>query len=101
MVTDKIDVPPERRFVGIDPNEWVREKAMEVEEVRALVEAKRPTFLSVDDFDAFRQYLRGRRSVDFRVELKTGPVRSLSDAVELDSQALGDALDKMMGFAPR
>ncbi len=40
------------RFVGIDPNEWVREKAMEVEEVRALVEATRPTFLSVDDFDA-------------------------------------------------
>jgi len=40
------------RFFGIDPNEWVREKAMEVAEVRGLVERARPTFLSGDDFDA-------------------------------------------------
>jgi SAM-dependent methyltransferase len=39
-------------FVGIDPNEWLREMAMDDPEVRQLVEERRPIFLSVDDFDA-------------------------------------------------
>jgi SAM-dependent methyltransferase len=39
-------------YVGIDPNEWLPEKAMEQEGVRRLVQDKQARFLSVDDFDA-------------------------------------------------
>lgn len=40
-------------YVGIDPNEWLRQKAMERKpDVRRLVEEKEARFLTVDDFDA-------------------------------------------------
>ncbi|HXQ52390.1 MAG TPA: class I SAM-dependent methyltransferase [Stellaceae bacterium] len=39
-------------FVGVDPNDWLRERAMKDASVRQLVNDKRATFLSVDDFDA-------------------------------------------------
>lgn len=39
-------------FVGIDPNEWLRQTKMRKSSVRKLVEGKRPRFLTRDDFDA-------------------------------------------------
>ena len=39
-------------YVGIDPNEWLRNSAMKDEEVARLVAGKEARFLSVDDFDA-------------------------------------------------
>ena len=42
----------ESNYVGVDPNEWLRQSAMKDAEVRHLVAAKKAQFLSVDDFDA-------------------------------------------------
>lgn len=39
-------------YVGVDPNEWLRRKAMKKYNVRKLVEEKHARFLSSDDFDA-------------------------------------------------
>jgi cyclopropane fatty-acyl-phospholipid synthase-like methyltransferase len=39
-------------YVGVDPNEWLRQTAMKNRYVREVVEEKQPRFLSVDDFDA-------------------------------------------------
>ena len=39
-------------YVGVDPNEWLRQKAMKKRHVRQLVKEKGARFLSVDDFDA-------------------------------------------------
>jgi cyclopropane fatty-acyl-phospholipid synthase-like methyltransferase len=39
-------------YVGVDPNEWLRQTAMKSRGVRQLVKEKQPRFLSVDDFDA-------------------------------------------------
>lgn len=39
-------------YVGIDPNEWLREAAVRRPRIRRLVEAKRPVFLSNYEFDA-------------------------------------------------
>jgi cyclopropane fatty-acyl-phospholipid synthase-like methyltransferase len=39
-------------YVGIDPNEWLRQKAMKRGKVRELLEEKKAEFLSTDDFDA-------------------------------------------------
>jgi cyclopropane fatty-acyl-phospholipid synthase-like methyltransferase len=39
-------------YVGLDPNEWLREAAMKKRYIRQLVKKKQATFLSVDDFDA-------------------------------------------------
>lgn len=39
-------------YVGIDPNEWLREAALRKAPIRALVEAKKPLFLSNYEFDA-------------------------------------------------
>jgi cyclopropane fatty-acyl-phospholipid synthase-like methyltransferase len=41
-------------YVGLDPNEWLREAAMKDRRIRQLVKSKRARFLSVDDFDASR-----------------------------------------------
>lgn len=41
-----------RHYVGIDPNEWLRNSAMKDEKVAALVEDKDARFLTADDFDA-------------------------------------------------
>lgn len=40
------------RYVGVDPNEWLRESALADGSVRRLVRRKRPVFLTRDDFDA-------------------------------------------------
>ena len=42
----------EGNYVGVDPNEWLRNSAMKDEKVAALVQDKKAVFLSVDDFDA-------------------------------------------------
>lgn len=39
-------------YVGIDPNDWLREAAFRLPSVKALVDAKRPVFLSNFEFDA-------------------------------------------------
>src|SRR6266513_1425561 len=39
-------------YVGVDPNEWLRQTAIKNWYVRQIVEEKQPRFLSVDDFDA-------------------------------------------------
>lgn len=39
-------------YVGIDPNEWLREAALRRSEIRTLVGAKQPVFLSNYEFDA-------------------------------------------------
>jgi len=39
-------------YVGVDPNEWLRQEAMRDRRVRQLVTDKQARFLSVDDFDA-------------------------------------------------
>ncbi len=39
-------------YVGVDPNEWLRQTAIKNRHVRQIVEQKQPRFLSVDDFDA-------------------------------------------------
>jgi cyclopropane fatty-acyl-phospholipid synthase-like methyltransferase len=39
-------------YVGVDPNEWLRQHAMKKHHVRQLVEEKQARFLSVDTFDA-------------------------------------------------
>jgi len=39
-------------YVGVDPNEWLRQEAMKSRRVRQLVSDKQPRFLTVDDFDA-------------------------------------------------
>ena len=39
-------------YVGIDPNEWLRQTALKHRGVRRLVKEKQATFLTVDDFDA-------------------------------------------------
>src|SRR4030043_451434 len=39
-------------YVGIDPNEWLRQKVMKNHDIRQIVEAREARFLSVDDFDA-------------------------------------------------
>ena len=39
-------------YVGIDPNEWLRQKAMKKRKTRDLIEVKQARFLSVDNFDA-------------------------------------------------
>jgi cyclopropane fatty-acyl-phospholipid synthase-like methyltransferase len=39
-------------YVGVDPNEWLRQTAMKNRHVRQVIEEKQPRFLSVDDFDA-------------------------------------------------
>lgn len=41
-------------YVGIDPNEWLRQDAMKDHRIRQLVKEKKARFLSVDDFDASR-----------------------------------------------
>ena len=41
-------------YVGVDPNEWLREAAMKKRHVRHLVKEKGARFLTVDDFDASR-----------------------------------------------
>src|SRR4051794_28633034 len=46
------------RYVGIDPNEWLREAALKDSRARRLVEQKRARFLSVSDFDASALGLR-------------------------------------------
>lgn len=40
------------RYVGIDPNEWLRKAAMRKKNVRQLMEARQARFLARDDFDA-------------------------------------------------
>jgi len=42
----------EGNYVGVDPNEWLRNSAMKDETVAELVQDKKAVFLSVDDFDA-------------------------------------------------
>jgi cyclopropane fatty-acyl-phospholipid synthase-like methyltransferase len=39
-------------YVGVDPNEWIRQHAMEKPKVRNLVEEKQARFFTRDDFDA-------------------------------------------------
>lgn len=39
-------------YVGVDPNEWLRNKACRDEEIRQLLEQQEVEFLSGDDFDA-------------------------------------------------
>lgn len=39
-------------YVGVDPNEWLRQHAMKKRHVRHLVEEKQARFLTVDTFDA-------------------------------------------------
>jgi SAM-dependent methyltransferase len=39
-------------YVGVDPNDWLRETALKNRHIRQIVEEKRPRFLSVDNFDA-------------------------------------------------
>jgi SAM-dependent methyltransferase len=39
-------------YVGVDPNDWLRESAMKKRRIRSLVERKCARFLSVEDFDA-------------------------------------------------
>jgi hypothetical protein len=39
-------------YVGVDPNEWLREAAMKLRNIRRLIGDKKPTFLSNDKFDA-------------------------------------------------
>jgi cyclopropane fatty-acyl-phospholipid synthase-like methyltransferase len=39
-------------YVGVDPNEWLRQEAMKSRRVRQLVTDKQARFLTVDDFDA-------------------------------------------------
>jgi cyclopropane fatty-acyl-phospholipid synthase-like methyltransferase len=39
-------------YAGVDPNEWLRQKAMKKRYVRQLVKNKQARFLSVEDFDA-------------------------------------------------
>jgi len=39
-------------YVGIDPNEWLRNIVMRQDDVRRLVDEKQAKFLSVSDFDA-------------------------------------------------
>jgi SAM-dependent methyltransferase len=39
-------------YVGVDPNEWLRQTAIKNRHVRQVIEEKQPRFLSVDDFDA-------------------------------------------------
>jgi SAM-dependent methyltransferase len=39
-------------YVGIDPNEWLRQEAMKDRRIRQLVKNKKARFLSADDFDA-------------------------------------------------
>ena len=41
-------------YVGIDPNEWLREVAMKDRDVRRLVKSKGARFLTATDFDASR-----------------------------------------------
>jgi SAM-dependent methyltransferase len=45
-------------YVGIDPNEWLRQAALKAHDVRQLVEEKQAKFLSVDDFDASKLGLK-------------------------------------------
>lgn len=40
------------RYVGIDPNTWLREVVLRSDSAKAMVELKRPVFLDVLDFDA-------------------------------------------------
>lgn len=47
-----IDYLDPDRFVGIDPNEWLRASTLGREDIRRLVAEKRPLFLSGDEFDA-------------------------------------------------
>lgn len=46
------------RYVGIDPNSWLREAAMQDDRVRQLMERKQARFLSASDFDASSTHLR-------------------------------------------
>lgn len=39
-------------YVGIDPNEWLRQAALKQKEVQKLVEEKNARFLNVNDFDS-------------------------------------------------
>jgi cyclopropane fatty-acyl-phospholipid synthase-like methyltransferase len=39
-------------YVGIDPNEWLRQAAMEKDDIRQLVKSKGARFLTAIDFDA-------------------------------------------------
>lgn len=39
-------------YVGVDPNEWLREAAMKLRNTRRLIADKKSTFLSNDKFDA-------------------------------------------------
>jgi cyclopropane fatty-acyl-phospholipid synthase-like methyltransferase len=39
-------------YVGVDPNEWLRQTAIKSRQVRQVIEEKQARFLSVDDFDA-------------------------------------------------
>src|ERR1700751_5591042 len=39
-------------YVGVDPNEWLRQTAMKNRHVRQIVGEKQPRFLRVDDFNA-------------------------------------------------
>jgi cyclopropane fatty-acyl-phospholipid synthase-like methyltransferase len=39
-------------YIGLDPNQWLRQEAMKTRNVRQLVNEKQARFLSEDDFDA-------------------------------------------------
>lgn len=39
-------------YVGIDPNEWLRQTVMKKQHIRRIVEEREARFLSLDDFDA-------------------------------------------------
>lgn len=41
-------------YAGVDPNEWLRKKALADADVRQLMETKQVHFLTADDFDASR-----------------------------------------------
>jgi len=39
-------------YVGVDPNEWLRKKALKTEPIQTLMSEKKVRFTSADDFDA-------------------------------------------------
>jgi SAM-dependent methyltransferase len=50
--TPVIQYLEEGNYVGVDPNEWLRQVALKDRTVRQLVKQKKARFLSVSDFDA-------------------------------------------------
>jgi cyclopropane fatty-acyl-phospholipid synthase-like methyltransferase len=47
-----IEMLKPEHYVGIDPNEWLRETALRKPEVSRMAAVKKPVFLSNEDFDA-------------------------------------------------